>query len=761
MKKILVLFLFVNLTAAFSFSQVYDRKLIRDLALKTDTGRFYLSKDTVFQNGEKRLCFSFQKPDDVCEINLYPVNRDSITNLQLLRSADYVILDSAVFVNNEYYRVRVRFIDLFKSQFLNFTFTAQHTGSGNKVTEEIKLQPYTRTTASFGPINDDLFIGEEKVFELVANYPGNIKLTNEWSAGRDINYRVVNENGKLMVHLVPNSSDNRDVRIKLQTTVPDLSPDKKLVYDLPEVVQSFRVKTSRLEFLNLDRQEITFDDKSRIEGIELQMDNGRQLVIGKTYRLENQEQPGGALIAELFTKSNLTNDKVLCIFRPFNFHRKTEGYLYIKEGDVSRFVTNCDITPKTSINSVMVMHEGEDWSSALNVYPGETVNVKIEGEGLHKARFHWEDVLDVTSDTVVRSETSSSFRLKIPMNITKKKISLYNHVTNTGIALNVREYQVPRQMDYVSLNFGTGNRVLSTMAPTIIQRSTIKDITLSFDDKKIDANDKLFGKQYLEVDVKLLGKKGELIEMKSIKNLLVIPGDNSPRAVYYRDKSAVSSPVSLNNLIGYKTYNLEDFSRVQLNFRNQHEKYSNPGYEKQVEIVLQRPFIFDIDVSFPAGLMIQNLGKTKAEKDNVKTYNENLSKYNDAYDAYVESIKAWDPNNGPHPEFKQERPVEPQKARFTDNLGGISLALVAQFSFPDAEKVGKLKPYRLGAGFLAINTFNFSANAKRDLAAVVIASLYPIKPGKVFNMPIHIGLGYKFQDAIPFLMLSPGIGVRF
>ncbi len=60
-----------------------------------------------------------------------------------------------------------------------------------------------------------------------------------------------------------------------------------------------------------------------------------------------------------------------------------------------------------------------------------------------------------------------------------------------------------------------------------------------------------------------------------------------------------------------------------------------------------------------------------------------------------------------------------------------------------------------------INTFNFSQSAQRDLAAVVLASVYPIKPGKLFSLPIHIGFGYKFQDKIPFIMLSPGIGVRF
>lgn len=761
MKKTLVLILLVNLTAALSFSQGYDRKLVRDLTLKIDTSRYHLSRNTILQNGESKMYFYFQNEDDVCELNLFPA-KENIKSISLLGSADYVPLDSVVFVNDEYYRIRVKFVNLFKSQFLNFTFSAVVEGAEKPVLEEIKLLPYTHTTLALEPVNDDLFIGEEKTFELITNYPKNIRLTKEWTTGLDINYRVLEENGKLKVHVVPNATDYKELRIKLQTVVPHITADKKISYDLPELKQTFRIKANRLAFLTLDKQEITFDEKTRPDGIEIQMDNNRQLLIGKTYRIENQEQPGGALIAELFTKNSLANDKVLCIVRPFNFHRKAEGYLYIKDGDAPRFITNCDITPKTNITSVMVMHEGEDWSPNLSVYPGETVNVKIEGEGLHKARFHWEDVLDVTSDTFTRSENSCFFRLQVPMNITKKKISLYNGANNTGTALNVREYQLARKLDYINLNFGTGSRTLSTMAPTIIQRSTIKDITLNFDNNKIDSEGKLFGKQYFDVEVKLLGKRGELIEMKTIKNILVIPGDNSPRAVYYKDKSAASSPISLNSLLGYKTYNLEDFSRVQLNFRNQEEKYGSNGYEKQVEIVLQRPFTFDIDVSFPAGLLIQNLGKTKTEKKDQENYNTELKNYNMEYAAYATELQQWTANPvGTRPTFSLTEPVQPSKAKLTDNLGGVSLAIIAQFSFPDAEKVGKLKPYRLGAGFLAINTFNFSDNATRDLAAVVLASLYPVKPGKIFNLPIHLGLGYKFQDAIPFLMISPGIGIRF
>ena len=33
--------------------------------------------------------------------------------------------------------------------------------------------------------------------------------------------------------------------------------------------------------------------------------------MGKTYRIEDQEAPGGALIAELYTQSSLSNGKVL------------------------------------------------------------------------------------------------------------------------------------------------------------------------------------------------------------------------------------------------------------------------------------------------------------------------------------------------------------------------------------------------------------------------------------------------------------------
>jgi hypothetical protein len=408
-----------------------------------------------------------------------------------------------------------------------------------------------------------------------------------------------------------------------------------------------------------------------------------------------------------------------------------------------------------------LLRSGQEWTSNLAVYPGESVDIKIEGVGLHKARFQWEDIIDDTPDTTFRSENVCFFKVKIPMNINKRKINLFNAMVNTGFSLNVREFQSPRKFDYVLFNYGDGKKILSNTSPTIICRSTIQDIAISFDNSKIDSETRLYGKQYLDVDIRLIGQKGELLEMRSLRNVLVLPGENSPRFQYYLEKASENPDISINNVMGNKTYNLTDFSKVELTFRHQGDKYNETPIEKKVEIVLQRKVVFDIDVSFPAGLMIQNLGKTQTEKDQLATYDADLERFNIEHNAYIEQLKLWDPNNGPAPEFAKTAPVKPKKAAFTDNLGGISLALIAQFSFPDANKVGKLKPYRVGVGFLAINAFNFSESVSRDLAIVALATLYPIKPGKVFNLPIHLGFGYKFQDKISFIMLSPGIGIRF
>ena len=74
------------------------------------------------------------------------------------------------------------------------------------------------------------------------------------------------------------------------------------------------MKESRVNFLGLNVRDFTFDESSRRDGIEVEIDDHRFLTLNKTYRIENQSEAGGYLVAELYTKSLLNNGKVLSTF---------------------------------------------------------------------------------------------------------------------------------------------------------------------------------------------------------------------------------------------------------------------------------------------------------------------------------------------------------------------------------------------------------------------------------------------------------------
>jgi hypothetical protein len=142
--------------------------------------------------------------------------------------------------------------------------------------------------------------------------------------------------------------------------------------------------------------------------------------------------------------------------------------------------------------------------------------------------------------------------------------------------------------------------------------------------------------------------------------------------------------------------------------KHQASQYGETGYTQTVELVLKRSYKFDIDVSFPAGLL------TRKQKED----------------------------------------------KFGD-LGGISLATLAQFSFYSPNKINRLRPYKIGAGFVALNAFNLgSSTANRDLGVVILGSVYPTRREAKFTFPLYLGGGYLLGTSQWFFMLGPGIGVR-
>ena len=703
-----ILIFLIVITTVLS-AQVVNESIFRVIEIRTDTLVFNSIRNTVHYNGEIHQYFFYDDENEVAEISLVPKRNAAFQHLSLIPSGDYELIDSIVFYD-EAWRFKLRFRNLTRSEFLKLQL--KYTSGGSDRLEVIRLLPCTHTSVDLKPTSDELYIGEEKIFNLITNNAENLRFSGEWTSGLGIDYRIERQNDEIKLHVVPNELDMQQLKLIFQLEKPDLDlKENRVITQLDPLQYTFNVKTSRLKFLSIDKHEITLDENSRKQGIEVQLDNNKLLEINRTYRIEDQENPGGILIAEIFTRSQLSNNKVLCYLKTYNYHRSADGYLYIKDGDETKFMSNFNITPATSIARIFVLREGSDWSNDLSIYPGETIGVRIEGLALHKARFHFEELLDLTTDTLIQSENEVLLKLKVPINIGKKRINLYNYNAVTGYSLAVKEYENPRPFDYILLNYGDINRVFSGIHGPVLYEKTIRDVVISFNTDKIDSDNKLFGKQYLTLDIRVTGPDNELIDMRTISNVIICPSDQSPRYKYYDKNNCGQNEISLNKYLRKSTSDLEDWSRIYLSIKSSPEKYGGSGQQKELEIILKKKYKFDIDVSFPAGLITVS-----------------------------------------------EDPENPGKTTFS-NLYGISMAMVAQFAFYHPEKIAKLRPYRIGAGFLALDAFNFQSE-RQDLALVALASLYPTTRNKKLAFPLYIGGGYQFKAEKWMMLIGPGISIK-
>jgi hypothetical protein len=695
-KKLIIalLFLSFNLSAQNCF---------KDIVLLIDTLKFTQQKNSINFKGDKYLAFEYFVDNPSCEVRLYPYSMENIQKITLAPSGDFELIDS-VFRSQDHFRFKVRFGNLNRTQFTNFNFTIFQIPL-KETTCEVRLLPYFNTQVSFNPKDDELYVGEERTFELISNNPENIRVNPIPTSGRDIDYRTELVGKQLRLHLLPNKLGEAELQLELSTYNPYIEKDK-IHYQLPVIKRKFRVKGSRLAFLNTDIREITLDEQTQKEGIEIQLEYNRYFSLNKTYRIENQEKAGGMLVAEIFVKSFLSNGKILCILRPYSFHRISDGYLYVKNGDEPISITNFNVTPKTIINNIIIFHEGNRRETAF--YPGETVDVRIEGLALHKANFRFDGLNVLTSDSLIRTENVHTYKLQVPINIAKKEVEIYNRGEKIGRSIPVNEYQRPHQLNFVNINFGSGKNIITDLPQTVLHPHIIRDIEISFTPDKIDEQ-RLFGKQYISVDITIFNARGDLVELKRINNILVCPGENSPRFAFYTDKQCNKTPISLNTILARKTYDLDGWSKIELVFSHDKDKYGGDGFAKKVEIILQRRVRFDTEVTFPGGLLIKRADR---------------------------------------PDFSP--------------FGGISLAIMQQFSFYDPDKINRFRPYKVGIGILANNAFNFNPNAtNRDLGIVMIGSLYPTRRDVKLTFPLFAGMGYFLSAKAWFFLIGPGIFVSF
>ncbi|MFY0689039.1 MAG: hypothetical protein JXQ90_17850 [Cyclobacteriaceae bacterium] len=689
-------------------SQIPDAESpISSISMYVDTLIYNWNSNVVGHQGQPHLAFSYNDENEVAEVTIKIDSEEAIAEVELNHSDDFEIIDSLTLIR-DHIRFKVRFKELTQSNFLKFTFRIIYT-LGDLDIVDIPLFPYTETYLEFYPPETELFIGEEKVMQLTTNNIDNIKIDNRWTEGLPINYRLTREGSVLLLHLLPSRLGRQPVSINTNLKKPQIKGGE-IMYKLQPIVTMFQVKSGRLEFLNTDLQEVIVPDDNKT-AVEIEVDNSRFLQIGKTYRVENQEDPGGPLIAELYTKTRLNNDRILCLIRLYNYHKKSEGYLYVKDDDKARSIINLDISHKTTIDEIQIQRNGSDWVSSSVVHPGELVNIKIIGKGLHRSDFKFQGAENHNFDSLIRNENLYLSSIRVPIDIVANKIEIFNHNKETGSALTVAEYKRPKSMNFVNIELGTRKVTVNEIDKPVYYEEVLRDLVISFDRSKIDEKGELFGKQYLEIDVKVTNKKGELIELYKFDNIVVCPDAASPRYGRYDNNDCRVGDINLNEFLRNKTSNLEDWSRIELEFKHKDQSAVSRKFTKKVQVVMKRRFYFNTDVSFPAGLLI-------------------LQKQEDGNTGF-------------------------------GTFGGVNFAMIYQMSFYHPEKVAKLQPYKVGAGIIATNIFNYTENASSDLAIVVLGSVYPISSENKLSFPLYLGVGYFITKNKPFMMLGPGIRVRF
>lgn len=713
-KKYATFFFILKITFLIHFSlgakaQDSQNLFFNKISLVVDTNLYHFQEHSRVISGKKTLVFEYFTDNQQVEFNFFPsLPFPNDFEFNILPSTVYEVLEDPIFIKNSFYRVKLKFKQLSESELLKISYQVKQ--NNEVVNFEIPLFPTHRTIATLNLVNDDIYLGEEKKLEIMVNTPENVLMDIEWNKTPEYDYKIFTEQGKIYALVIPLKEGIINFSPMIETRKPVYQNQTNVFKNILFLSSvSINIKKSRLPFLRPDIRDVILSNNFD-NGIEIQMDNHRNLILNKTYRIENQEKTGGVLFAEFHALQRLSNNRVLGIFRPYRQHNANDGYLYIKDGDNPIFLTNINILKETNVKKISLMRDGINWIESLNVFPGETVDIKIEGESIHLGAFIFEEIDQFYHDSVLITENYAFYRLTIPINIRKKNLQIFNQGKGIDFSLKVTEFQRPSSLDFIDIHVGSVVYEMRDISEPIFHNKSLSNVLIKFNPEKIDELTHLYGVQFLELEVRFLDEKNQLLELRIIDNIKICPGETSIRHQFYQIERCSNEWININDLFSLKTYSLNTWSKIEITIKHKNTAYQTDGKSKKVLIVLERRTTFDIDLSLPAGLLIKKFGDQSA------------------------------------PSFT-----------------GVSLAMLAQLSFYKSQELQKQLPFNAGIGFLAQNALNYNPNAvdNRNFAVIAIFSLKSVKKDRKINFPLYSGFGVYINSGKLFYLFGPGVMVTF
>ena len=684
---------------------VADSARLADVQLFLETGAFSWQEDRIMQFGRPHLAFAFEQMPAVAELILQPAYPEAIEGMQLLPSPGIAILDSLILLDGTAFRTRLRFTALTQADLP--ALTVQLTlRQGDTINTLIPFFPYTQTRLLPAPEEHVLYIGEEKILPLQARLPANIRPQPLWEKTPEVAYRLTLVNGQPQLHLIPLVYGTHTLRLPYRTFRPRRDSTGAFVYD--HLMQPFEitVKRGKIPFLDLGLEEVYLTSGARYAAREISFDQRLTLSVQRTYRLEDQERPGGKFIGELFVDEIQSNGKMLAQVRAYDFHARREGPLYLKAGDEALFVTNFAVIPAPQIQEVYIRRGSGDWTQELTIQPGDSFDLRLTGQSLHRLALGLEGFAPADTQQAASQFLARGFYL--PYTHRTREVVITANGQPTPHRLRVVEHARPRPLDFISLHVQEDTLSLLQMRSPHRVYGELVPCRLAFDRDKIDKAGDLYGLQHLEITASVWDAEGRRIELGSPQRLTIAPGQASPRHGRYGAESVWEGDLALKDLLKTPLAELPGWAQIRLTVAHQAGRYQEPGQRREVELVLARKVHFAMEVAFPMAVVSNGLG-----------------------------------DNG------------------TEVLSSLNLGAFLQIGLYRPGLIREASPLRLHVGAFATDVVRFRGEGVRDLGVATFLSVLPLESNRRWNIPLYLGGGYLFQTRRAFFFLGPGVSLVF
>lgn len=680
---------------------------LRDIQVQIDTTSFSWKTDFWVRNQRTYLPLKYTSEPVRAEVRIYPRYPWRIQSIECVNAPSYRVTDTMQFYFRRYFRGEVEFKQLSQKQFpsLKFKITATN---GEESFILMPVFPYTEPMATLAPGIKVMYLGQEVRYRVEANLPANIKPTPTWQKTQGVAYQLQQDEEGLFLRMIPLEYGKRTLEIPYQTYRPGL--DSTGTPQFYQIIDPFEieVKRGKIQYLDLGLQEIQLGLQERKEEMIVRFGAQVSLDLNQTYHLEDAEAAGSPLIADLFPTKIEAGGEMTGRLRVYEYHRRGNGNLYLKDGTRTLFTTNFDIIPKPFVQQVQIKRKGQKWTSNLTVKPGERFRVRIKGESLHRTQLSWEGLDKIMAeDSISFGPKQVVFDLQIPVREPLGPIPLLQNGEESRFNLKVIDYQRPQAFNFIRLETTDDTLVLSHKRKENFFSEDLSQTKLAFLPDSIDRPGRLMGLQYLRVEVVLKDPEQRILMRKLLTDVCICPSDSSPRGSLYDRKDCRKHPISIRKLFSYDWEQLPPWSRLQFTVAHLDDKYQAAGQVSSWEVIYKQKVRVEVALGFPVGLAFKRFDGTE-----------------------------------------------------TQTFDGVHTALMAQFDWYQKGKINSLRPFRLGVGFMAMETFPFDGDPQQDFGVGALLSLYPTRRDQRISLPIYLGGGYGIQRNTWFFLVGPGLSIR-